>query len=136
MNRKLVYRYFCDYCRKATCSASTTSKHERGCTKNPNRVCGMCKATEHPQADLPDVIDALQHDVEATKPDDTAGGMKLVDPKLAWVVADFCPACMLSAIRQMPPDDSVHVEWDFQAAKKEFWSNHTEPLRGSDVHVY
>lgn len=126
MKRKLVFRYYCEFCRKANCSAPSMTKHERACTANPNRICGMCKVTEHPQAELADIIDALQHDVEATAGDGIMG--KVVKPSLAWTVADFCPACLLAAIRQIKPNDALHYEWDFKAAAKEFWQNYNEQI--------
>ena len=38
-----VNRYYCDFCKKANCSAPAMSLHERHCTLNPNRTCCMCK---------------------------------------------------------------------------------------------
>lgn len=36
-------RYYCDHCNKGNGSPSAMRRHERGCTLNPQRVCGMCK---------------------------------------------------------------------------------------------
>ena len=36
-------RYYCDHCNKGNGSPSAMRRHERGCTMNPQRVCGMCK---------------------------------------------------------------------------------------------
>lgn len=136
MKRKLVYRYYCEFCKKANCCASAMTKHERGCTANQNRECGMCKATEHAQADLADIIDALEHDVEATKGEDLYDGsiivctIKNVEPRLAWIVADFCPACLLAAIRQIKRRDAVQFQWDFMEAKKAFWQSFNEQTAG------
>lgn len=88
MKKKLVTRYYCEFCKKANCCAPAMTKHERACTGNPNRICGMCRVTEHPQADLKDIIDALETDIEATKACDVYSGsiidctIKIVQPKL------------------------------------------------------
>ena len=36
--------YYCDYCKKKKgLSASAMTLHERHCTLNPNRICGVCE---------------------------------------------------------------------------------------------
>lgn len=46
------WRYYCDHCRKVGGSRSAMEKHERGCTANPARICGVCAACEVEQPDL------------------------------------------------------------------------------------
>jgi len=51
MTRRQVWRYKCDFCKKSNCSGPSVKKHERGCTNNPARICGMhvhCKAQQPP----------------------------------------------------------------------------------------
>lgn len=35
--------YYCDSCKKRYLSVGRMNKHERGCTLNPERICGLCK---------------------------------------------------------------------------------------------
>lgn len=95
-------------------------RHERGCTLNPKRACGVCKNSEPDIAAMSSI--ALAGDIA-----------KLLD------AADGCPACVLAAIRQAnwPTvtetfDGSVFTftkkdfppaisEWNFKEALAEWW---------------
>jgi hypothetical protein len=87
MRRAQVWRYYCDFCKKSGCSGGHIAKHERGCTANPERVCGMCDLAHKAQQPMDVLIAALGAG------DDL--GMERLD-----VQADGCPACKLAAIRQ------------------------------------
>ncbi len=93
-------------------------KHERGCTANPSRVCGLCEHCGEVQPamnTLTDFVDSYCADLPRGKSeweDDEyllASGDKL-DPMLKELekLANQCPACTLAALRQ---------------AKTETWSN-------------
>lgn len=43
MEKKKVWRYYCDFCKKSNCSGAAMSKHEKHCTSNPDRECRMCE---------------------------------------------------------------------------------------------
>lgn len=95
-------------------------RHERGCTLNPHRACGVCKNSE------PDIVAlsgvALTGDIA-----------KLLD------AADGCPACVLAAIRQAnwptvtdASNDGMSLftrkeipqaisDWNFKEALAEWW---------------
>lgn len=95
-------------------------RHERGCTLNPKRACGVCKNSEPDIAAMASV--ALTGDIS-----------KLLD------AADGCPACVLAAIRQADwptitevGNDGLHPftrknipnaisEWNFKEALAEWW---------------
>jgi hypothetical protein len=106
MTREKVWRYRCNYCDHANCSASAVSKHERGCTRNPNRVCGMCKAAGF-----------LQKPMVLLSP--------LAEPSRGWgflrEVTANCPACMLAGIRQSPYEALYIFDFDYRAEHKRFW---------------
>lgn len=107
MRRKQVWRYYCDYCSKGRCQATSIANHELHCTKNPNRQCGMCVIWgEHP---TPPSIDVLKSAL-------TKGLDSLLE------TAKNCPACTLAAIRQ---SDSTtdEFEWDYRAACEQFWKD-------------
>jgi hypothetical protein len=90
MNRKRVWRYYCDFCKKAGCSAGHMASHEKGCTANPNRICrAHDRLSDHqPQRPIGELVLVLHgknptEEVEALR--ELTGG---------------CPMCMLAAIRQ------------------------------------
>lgn len=128
-------RYYCDFCEKGgrlkgfwTLPAIT--KHERGCTANPNRICGLCSivaessnmtSTQRPIADLVACLSKEKEDF----------GMKELRE-----LADECPACILAAIRQSGLQQSyadedgfapgLNFNFDFKAELLEFWNAQNE----------
>lgn len=98
MKTKRVNRYYCEFCKKSGCSAGHMRKHERACTMNPGRVCGVCKmlgATQGPLGDLRNLLPAF-------------GAGNLMNEALPQLrkAANNCPACMFAALRQ-----SEALEW-------------------------
>lgn len=103
MRKRQVWRYSCDFCKKANCSAGAMTKHERGCTNNPNRVCGMCKLVEGEQKPIAELAAAARISLERLR--EVAGG---------------CPACMLAGIRQAGPIDDVNELNNFITIMQDF----------------
>jgi hypothetical protein len=115
MIKKPAFRYYCEFCGKSGGSASHMSRHEKYCTANPNRRCGMCDRAGRNPPSVADMVIALGDGDEA--------GLTLVQE-----MCEYCPACTLAAIRQSKlqsgPDeesDGFRVEFDFAKAKDEFW---------------
>ena len=114
MKTKMRPRYYCDHCGKGTGSPSYMRRHERGCTLNPARVCGMCK--EEHQKSPADLLTILN----------SAGFAAMQE------VANHCPACILSALRPLNhmdfaigptvlgPQDG-RQEWSYKVAKQKWW---------------
>ncbi len=95
-------------------------KHERGCTKNPARVCGMCiVGTGAPSSHT------MQRLIEIL------GNGSPEKMKELRRETDNCPACILAALRQGSPTwwaddvnrsvDNSHVDFDFKKEAAEFW---------------
>jgi len=117
MNRKRVWRYYCEYCKKSGCSAGHMKKHEAGCARNPHRKCGYCKAGGLKQQPMKDLIEAL------------GDGQKEGLDRLRDL-ANGCPMCILAAITQSgiqhieADEDGIsglHVDFDFKKEREEFW---------------
>ena len=102
-------RYYCDYCNKGNGSPSAMRRHERGCTLNPHRTCGMCKML----ADVGESKPAPPRD-ELVRIMDTQGFASMC------AAANDCPACILAAIRQAGL--SGIISFDFKGELKSFWS--------------
>jgi len=119
VRKKKVWRYYCDFCSKGGCSGGSIAKHERGCTRNPNRECGMCRAAKNDQRPTAELLAVLESDG--------------VDAVLS--AAEGCPACVMAAIHALrkkeplsipyPSDDAVPnwIEFDYKAAAKSFWES-------------
>ncbi|MBA7559115.1 hypothetical protein ES708_00728 [subsurface metagenome] len=129
MKKKKVWRYYCDFCKKSGCSGGHISKHEKSCTMNPGRVCGMCKVIDKTQPEMGDMLLALS----VAKITETTGG----DGDFEWVsysianqeealdnlrnIANGCPACMLAALRQYG-HPFVFDKFNFKAERDSVWA--------------
>lgn len=115
-------RYYCDHCNKGNGSPSAMKRHESGCTKNPQRICGMCKIQEEdggPEA--------------APSRDELVKIMDADGFKAMCAAANDCPACILSALRTKNymddetgpwvhgPEDGRQA-WSYKTAKESWWS--------------
>lgn len=118
MRKVKKWRYYCDFCKKSGAAGGHIAKHERGCTKNPGRECGMCKIAKLEQKPVAELLAALND-----------GGLPAVTE-----LAQHCPACILSAIHALrliepltPPDretgDSNYIDFDFRTASTAFWAD-------------
>jgi len=105
--------------------------HEKHCTMNPDRECGMCRKIgedQEPMANLLNILPDLDAVIQSDR--DKFGiiselsedGPRLIDKGIDRLrdATKGCPACMLAAIRQKELV-GMH-DWDFTAACKEFWS--------------
>jgi len=109
MQRKKVWRYYCEYCGKANCSAGHMRQHERNCTMNPDRYCRMCNAFSKHQG-LQDATDILRKNAVPgiEWEDQVRDYIDQNGPQVIERVRDTlenCPACILAALRQA----NVHV---------------------------
>jgi hypothetical protein len=115
-----VNRYYCDFCKKSGCSGGHIRKHERGCTRNPNRECGICRKVEYEQQPTPALLAALEE-----------GGVEAVKK-----LAQDCPACVMAAIHALRAKEPLvftiedgyenYIEFDYKTAAASFWADHQE----------
>lgn len=127
MNRKKVWRYYCEHCKKSGCSAGHLAKHERGCTANPNRSCGVCGKLDLASKPLPDLIafvkaKATSGDSIDGNPDDSSLWLSQEATKELRELAGGCPCCMLAAARQ----STVYLpsqEFNLKSELRELWSD-------------
>ena len=121
MRTALRPRYYCDHCNKGNGSPSAMKRHERGCTLNPQRECGMCRMLADEGGPDP-----------APARDELVRVMDEKGFKAMCAVANECPACILAALRTKNcfdpeagptvkgPDDGRN-EWSYAKAKKDWW---------------
>ena len=137
MTRKQVCQYRCDFCKKRNLSAASITKHEKHCTKNPERNCRMCTASGGQQEPIEDLIACI----DISLPDE--GLSRLRD------LAGNCPACILAALLQCgayrpgftlmyPPAlremaiGSLPDGFDFKSAAKEWLEEVKEERRENE----
>jgi hypothetical protein len=135
---KKVNRYYCEYCKKAGCSGGHISRHEKRCTKNPNRECGCCQnllVQEQPNladiiALLPivdrDALDCTRDDFDWEKDkstqDQIAVELKDIFPKVREM-AKNCPVCIFSALQQSGiPPSWLKDFFNFKEELSEAWN--------------
>ena len=107
MIRKKAWRYYCEYCKKRGGSGGHIKKHEKHCTLNPNRECGMCELRGESPYKMSDLLNCLP-DPEPFKWIDEYGfcsypglnkSVEEAMPALRRLVGE-CPACIMAALRQ------------------------------------
>ena len=137
---KKIWRYYCDYCKKAGCNKYWIVKHEKGCTKNPNRECGFCKILELEQRDMKELLAILPDPKEFTKMEywedgegEVISGSKLneiLDLQKLRDITNNCPACILAALRQKKICVPMVEGFDFKGECASVWADINEANRG------
>ncbi len=120
MTKKKVWRYRCDFCKKANCSSASIRKHERRCTANPNRVCGMCQVVGNEQVNLAGLI-ALCKTANKYNAERILRNLQ--------ELTENCPACILAALRQSHNTEyfvnsNYALRFDFKEECERFWKEH------------
>lgn len=115
--KKKKWRYYCEFCKKSGASGGWIAKHERGCTRNPDRICGMCDKAGCEQHTIQELLAVLEE----------GGAVKTL------AFAAGCPACVVAAIhahRKTEPlryehdtGDSNFIDFDYASAAKAFWDD-------------
>jgi DNA-directed RNA polymerase subunit RPC12/RpoP len=118
MLKKQVTQYICEHCGKKNYSASHMTKHEKHCTRNPDRVCGMCGRKGIVKVKIKDYI--FYNNVAFDQIDTD----KLAD------FLDRCPACTLATWRDMVrqiKDENIFYHCDsefYKKLKNKWWAEH------------
>lgn len=140
MITKKVNRYYCEFCKKANCSAFSISRHESACTLNPNRICNVCKMDhgewsqnefeQRPISELlvilPDPVPFKFEDPRAISEwyyhDELTAAVNKVLPKLREISGD-CPACIMAALRQKGIPVTMVTDFNFKAEMEQIWND-------------
>ena len=133
MITKKVNRYYCEFCKKANYSAPSISKHEKSCTLNPDRICGMCAIFGIEQSEMSDLIKILPKPVIIA---DDMGFETLVNieeieacmERLRDVTGN-CPACILATLRQRGIPVPAINSFNFTAECEAWWSDFNDAQR-------
>lgn len=134
-----TWKYVCDYCDKRGGSKWHMERHEKRCTMNPKRECGMCTIIDNDGAyntkKLVAIVvnHAIAHPNGPWTMEHDKRKMKELVEKLRMESED-CPACILAAFRQanLQMDEKEWLPWhdcgfDFKteaaAVMTEFYQN-------------
>ena len=125
MKSRHVWVHVCDYCGKKLYRKPSMEKHEKTCTLNPQRVCGICRIAENVQPKMSDLLavagipaDYIGEDTDIEEWN--VEKLNTMIPKLKEV-AGYCPACVLAALRQAGLPAPLATEFDFKSMLKEIW---------------
>jgi len=137
MRKKKVWRYYCDYCKKAGCSGGHLKHHEERCTLNPNRICGFCKLMDKGQSVLVEIIKLLPNPKDYIEEDKKFGWTSYVGLDVAVAkalpkvreAAEDCPACIMAALRQAGIPMPIAKGFDFKKECESIWSDFNDAQR-------
>lgn len=136
-----VNRYICEFCNKKGLSASHISKHEKRCTKNPNRYCGLCEETRDIKTLINDFSSRFKIGFNAeflegiNEPEFLAYFTKPLTLDDVIISCDGCPACTLAVLRQSKLLNIEHKDkfkFDFKEESLKYLSD-KHPVSGWDL---
>ena len=132
MRKVKRWRYYCDFCKKSGGSKWHMEKHEKICTKNPDRECGFCVINGGSGTSDKRILNRIVK----------VGSVVL---EKMWGIVDWeskefdkkndriikmlvkysggCPACILSAIR-LGGENAMLINFDYKKQKEQFWIDH------------
>jgi len=119
--------YYCEYCGCHRLTAHSIEKHEKGCTLNPHRSCGVCN-----DSDIENLL-LKYKDSFVIEIDTDNGGYRTETPH--WIGehltlkdlrsdAEGCPVCVLAVIRQCNLNRSPgdFTEFEYKAEHRGYWA--------------
>lgn len=127
MRKVKRWRFYCDFCKRVSGTAHSMIRHEKGCTANPRRECGICKFLDgaEPLGDLRRFVREKSvytpsYDHECA---DLWGELGKEHADELREKAGGCPTCMFAAIRQ---ENSYIKDFDLKAEMKSLWADVNE----------
>lgn len=138
MKVKKVFRYYCEYCKKAGCSKFHLQRHEDHCTKNPHRKCRMCEQlgnAPEPISELLSLIPEIDQFARIINHDFELSGNDAYDETVYEIPESIqleiieklrektggCPACMLATIRQKNIPLYAIDKFNYKKEVESFW---------------
>jgi uncharacterized Zn-finger protein len=129
MQIRQVKQYICDFCGKRGLSSGHMKRHERHCTKNPERECRMCDVLGVEQQPITNLMAVLPDPSEYVFDDEWGyGGYRedlftatdAVMPKLKDLASE-CPMCIMAALRQKGIPVNRVNSFDYKKEVAEIW---------------
>jgi hypothetical protein len=140
MRKVMRWRYYCEFCKKSGGSSGHMAKHEKACTMNLDRVCGMCKVLGQEQPDLKELMALLPNPEDYLTKHEIWEGFPGLDGAIERLMPELreksgnCPACILAALRQKKIFVSMINSFNFTEECKAFWADINERNFRNDYH--
>ena len=145
MIKKKRWRYYCEYCKKSGGSSFHMERHEKGCTKNPDRHCGFCHLAGENQTPIDELKEIILKHIRKSVEYNSIPFISLNDyiideQKCLDELRDKtynCPSCMLAAIRQTEKlKHTQGIEFNFKEESKEWFSEYDNANASEDYGYY
>jgi hypothetical protein len=115
------------------------SKHEKHCTVNPNRECGLCKSSLDIAPFIEQlksrfrIIEIMDEDIPEITYHKVEWGGNPITLKEILRFTDGCPNCTFSILRQTKLNYAVFdFKYDYIKELKTWWSDINDELRRAD----
>jgi len=135
MNIKTKKVYYCSFCKKHGLSSYHIQQHEKHCTLNPNRVCGVCERKEKVNKQDITFIKKSYNILMSKKDKDGILGIYCAEfkEKIKYLADKLeCPACMLSVLRQSKIGWS-YVDYNYEEEMKKYWEKEREEEHREEI---
>jgi len=124
---KMKNVYYCEHCGRHRLTAHSIEKHEKGCTLNPNRSCGVCNDSNIVEllAKYKDrfvIVDDVDNRGYRTEISNWTGDPLTLNE--LRTDTEGCPVCILAVIRQCNLNRSPgdFTEFEYQAEHRGYWA--------------
>lgn len=144
MKVRQVKQYICEFCGKKGLSSGHMKRHERHCTKNPERKCRMCDILGVTQLPITDLMAILPDPSEYAYEDEWGSGgyrenlfiaTDTVMPRLREITSE-CPMCIMAALRQKGIPVIAVRGFDYKNEIAGAWNKIREEENKSHVYDY
>ena len=146
MHKAKRWRYYCDFCKKAGGSGGHMARHEKHCTMNPDRECGVCfnmleierKPMSELVALLPDGKGYLQEEQDEMISYGTLQKEAEKAMPALREATENCPACIMAALRQAGIPIPMVESFNFTKEMASIWAdiNHVNAMSDYDRSHY
>jgi len=127
MLTKIKKVYYCEHCGRHRLTPNSIEKHEKGCTANPNRVCGVCECATTMKDLLAKYEGRFGIYVETNSLGYESRSARWAREPVTLdelrTDTDGCPVCMLAVIRQCDLNNSPgeFSTFDYQTEHRQYW---------------
>lgn len=129
MKIKLKNVYYCDFCKKHGLASWAMKEHEKHCTLNPDRKCGLCDRKGVYKKGIKFIDKAFKKLMSHRINDGGISGEH--DRKFEDAIKKLsdeleCPVCVFSVLRQSKEGISCWGSYDFKMEMQKYWKEKAE----------
>jgi hypothetical protein len=141
MKEALKKTYYCDFCKKHLHRKPSMEYHEKHCTANLDRVCGLCGRKETRKPSLKVLVRYFRGKMFMPKPNERGAipADEIRQPKLEDIMesVEYCPICTLTIIRGCGLQHFPYeIKFDFKREMEEWWKNKWEEEYQAEMQGY